>query len=292
MKRAIRTFIMVLLLAVFVFSAGMLAVIRTRYRTSEKIYEDAAVQFTEVSLDSIPKENGGNGPSIDNGAQIPSTEGQTAGAEALTGDLPPIKVDFEALTALNPDVIGWIYCPFTVINYPVVQGPDNDYYLERSCNKKPDPSGTIFSDSSNSPGFEDSNVILYGHHMQNMTMFATLKYWAEQEYYDEHPFMWLLTPERDYKVELFSVYTASAFSEAFTISHEPGPAFDSYLELAASKSMFECDVDLDGNAKYIMMSTCAYSFDYARTVLHGKLVPLDSAGGKPLSETSDAAAAQ
>ena len=192
-------------------------------------------------------------------------------------------MNFDYLKEVNSDVIGWIYCENTVINYPVLHAPDSEYYAERNYRGESDACGSIFTDPSNRMHFEDSNVILYGHHMQDMAMFASLKYWLEQEYYDSHPVMWLITPEQDYRVDLFSGFTTSANSDTYMIYYGPSPEFDEYLVNAKSQSMFQApDMELDGNAHYLVLSTCAYSFHLARTVLFGKMVPVDSAGGLPL----------
>lgn len=110
-------------------------------------------------------------------------------------------------------------------------------------------------------------------------MFATLKYWMKQEYLDEHPVMWLLTPEQDYMVELFAAYETQADSETYMIFRGPGPLLEQYLTRAVEKSGVNAPVDLDHEAQYLLLSTCAYSNALARTVVHGKLVPVDSAGG-------------
>ena len=172
----------------------------------------------------------------------------------------------------------------------LVQGEDNDLYLHHSYDKAYSVSGSIFVDSGNRKGFVDSNTIIYGHHMKNGSMFASLSKWSDQQYYEEHPVMWLLTPERDYKVELFSGYTTSAYAETYTMFPEPGAEVDAYLERAAGQSDFQPaeGTGLDGEAHYVLLSTCAYVFDNARSVLHGKLVPVDSAGGVPLSAEGSA----
>ena len=95
--------------------------------------------------------------------------------------------------------------------------------------------------------------------------------------------MWLLTPEQDYKIELFSGYMTSARADTYTMIQEPGEEMDAYLEKALSQSAFQTDVKLDRESRYVLLSTCAYVFDNARAVLHGKLVPAGSAGGTPLT---------
>lgn len=276
MGKWIRRILIVVLLGVFVFSTWKLLSIRQRYKTSQAVYNDAVAQFTKPA--ARPAEAG---------TAAADTPGEPAEESAAPEtEYAPIEVNFEFLTEINGDVIGWIYCEDTVINYPVVHAPDNEHYLERDYRNNPDPCGTIFMDMSNTRGFNDSNVILYGHHMQDMTMFATLKYWLEQDYYDAHPVMWLLTPEQDYRIELFSGYVTSAISDTYTIFYGPRPEFDDYLQTALSQSEFRADVELDGESHYVVLSTCTYSFELARTVLHGKLVPVNSAGGVPFPETA------
>ena len=282
-KRWLRRIIFIFLLGVFLLSAVKLLIVYHGYKTSQKKYSEAAAQFTRpaaVAADTLPAETQ---PSY--GENSPAEHNRENGFESDAQPVPkvyaPIMVDFSDLTEVNGDVVGWIYCEDTVINYPVVWGRDNSYYLERDYRGKPDPCGTIFIDAKNAKDLSDSNTILYGHHMQDMTMFATLKYWLEQDYYDAHPVMWLLTPEQDYKIELFSSYVTSADSEAYTIFWEPSSEFDVYLRNVLSLSEVHSEVEIDGEAQYVVLSTCAYSFYLARTVLHGKLVPVDSAGGVP-----------
>ncbi|MDO4990556.1 MAG: class B sortase [Eubacteriales bacterium] len=284
MGKWITRILTVVLVGVFVFSGWKLLSIRSVYSKSEKVYSGLANEFTSQQS------------SYSDGSESPRTGDSTgdAGAEFVGGvaepssaiapeDRVPIMVDFEKLLEINQDIIGWIYCEGSVINYPVVHCGNNDYYLEHNIKHESDPCGTIFADRSNHKGIVDSNIILYGHHMQNMSMFATLKYWREQAYYDEHPVMWLLTPEGDYRVELFSCYETSATGDSYTIFYGPRPEFDAYLDTVAKKSDFiPHDVELDGQAHYLLLSTCAYSFENARTVLHGKLVPVPSVGGVPI----------
>ena len=259
MKKVIIRTIVAVLLVLFVGSIGGILFILKQYRDDVNVYEQAAEQYTQ---DGIAEE-----------------------------DIAPIVVDFEALQKENEDVIGWIYCEDTVIDYPVLRGEDNDYYLHHTYDGKSSVSGSIFVDTTNRPGFVDSNTVIYGHHMKNKSMFATISNWAEQEYYEEHPVMWLLTPERDYKIVLFSQYTTSAYSDTYLMYPGPCPEMDEYLKTVAEKSNFKSDVqeELDGNAHYVLLSTCAYVFDNARDVLHGKLVPVNSIGGVPIAGKEGAA---
>lgn len=259
---------MIVLLAVFLFSGISVAVILYRYRVMNQRYEEAAQQFvTRAENEDILSSQGDGGG---------SGEGEAANRPV---ELAPIVVDFEGLLGVNEDVVGWIYGEDTLINYPVLQGEDDDYYLHHSYDREESKSGSIFVEAKNRPQFADANTIIYGHHMKDKSMFASLSYWGAQEYYEEHPVLWLLTPVQDYKIVLFSGYTTSATSETYTIFPEKGEELNEYLAASKAQSDFQCELMPDGSERYVVLSTCAYNFNNARYVLHGILVPVDSAGG-------------
>ena len=208
----------------------------------------------------------------------------TQDPESDEGERAPISVDFAAIRAVNEDVLGWIYCPDTAINYPVLQGTDNDQYLHHTYDGSYAYSGSIFVEATNSRDLLDSNTIIYGHHMRNGSMFGGLDQWEEQDYYEEHPIIWLLTPEQDYKIEILSAYTTSGYSvETYTIFRGPCLELDEYLETNMAKSVIDTGVQPEEGARYVLLSTCSRDFEDARFVIHGKLVPVESAGGTPIN---------
>ncbi len=258
MKKRIRRLLLSALLIVFLGSSGVIAFTLWQYRVSESLYNGLAKQYTAIA------------------------DGQASETDSVS-ETAPLVVDFEALKQVNPDITGWIYCEGTVIDYPVMQGEDNDYYLHHTFDGEYAASGSIFVEASNRSGFADANTIIYGHHMKNKSMFAILSNWSDPAFYQQHPVMWLLTPEQDYKIVLWSGYTVSAYSDTYTIFKESGEEFTQYLQDAAAKSNFQADVELEADSRYVLLSTCAYVFDNARDVLHGKLVPVESAGGVPFT---------
>ena len=96
--------------------------------------------------------------------------------------------------------------------------------------------------------------------------------------------MWLLTPEQDYRIALFSAYTISAYSDTYQVFPERSPAFEQYLQNAEGLSAVKADVEVSPDSKYVLLSTCAYVFENARSVIHGKLELASSAGGVPLKD--------
>ena len=277
MWKRIRRVLMIILAAIFLFCGGTVAVVQHQYAVSKRLYRAASNNFTEAV--DLSAEKTGSDTQTSNTGKKPSRLND--GIYRLPENAP-IKVDFEALKKINPDVDGWIYCPETVIDYPVMHGATNDTYLHHSYDGTYNASGSIFVDERNQRNFADPVTILYGHHMASGAMFATLSWWQMKTFLDEHPVMWLLTPEQDYKVQLFSAYDTSAYSDTYDIPPYSGGDVLTYLWHVESYSPYHIGVDLDPNAHYILMSTCAYIFEDARSVLHGKLLPVMSAGGVPL----------
>ena len=252
----VRTIIMSVLAAIFVCSAGVVAYVYHGYGKVEQVYTEAAKSYTTKQQEK----------------------------EEKGGSSAPIQVDFDALRAQNPDIIGWIYCPDTVINYPVLHGKDNDQYLHHDYLGNYDFAGCIFIETTNRPDFSDAKTIVYGHHLLTELMFSCLENWQDQSFYNKHPVMWLLTPERDYQVVLVSGQHVSAYSDLYQTIVDHGEQMNNYVATAVAESDFVPIEGVQANPanNYVMLSTCAYVFDNARYVLHGMLVPLNSAGGTPL----------
>ncbi len=191
--------------------------------------------------------------------------------EQIPETLP--QVDFAALQSINPDMVGWIIIEGTNINYPVVQGADNQYYLRHLFTGEYNVSGCIFLDSRNASGFTDWHSILYGHHMGNGTMFNDLTDYKEQSFFDSHPSALLLTPNGNYRIDFFSGYVVDVKADAWQMNFGTDE-FAAWLQKVKGKSLFQSDVIPEPTDKVLTLSTCSYEFDNARFVLHGVLTAL------------------
>ncbi len=183
----------------------------------------------------------------------------------------PIAVDFDLLLEQNGDVVAWLYCPDTVISYPVVQGKDNQYYLRRLLDGSWNSSGSIFMDYRSEGGFSGWNTVIYGHNMKNDTMFGTLEEYREQEYYDAHPVWYLLTPGQNYKIELLGGYTTSGNATNTTGFPKTQAERDGLIAAVRQNSTFQSAAAVTDGERIITLITCAYDFDGARYVLVGVL---------------------
>ncbi len=253
--RRLRLGAMAVLAVVFVGSLGAIVAIQYRYKVQQHFYSQTAGQYTVT----IP--------------------GATDAAVVGVGDkeLAPLVVDFAALQAVNPDIIGWIWCEGTPIHYPVLQTDSNDTYLRHTYKGEYSIAGSIFVEANNRPGFADANTIIYGHHMLDDTMFSCIESWQDQQFYDQHPVLWLLTPQQDYKIEVFSSYMTTAESATYTIFSEPGAGLDAYLQAALDQSAIIAPLQLPAGGRYVLLTTCSFAADDARNVLHGLLTPVGAA---------------
>ncbi len=184
----------------------------------------------------------------------------------------PESIDFEKLKAQNKDVVGWIFNKNGVINYPVLQGKDNSYYLNHLISGKKNINGSIFMDCAANPNFKDANTLIYGHSMDNGSMFRTLLNYKKQSYYDKYPEFYIYTPDGNYKLLIFAAYETKSNDTAYgRIYSETG--FNKLVAHASSKSKIKTNVEVSVGDKLVTLSTCAYSSKNARFIVMGKLVP-------------------
>lgn len=199
--------------------------------------------------------------------QVPSSVDETE-----SGGREWLVVDFTSLKETNPDIVGWIYIEGTDINYPVVQGSDNQYYLKHLFDGEWNSSGCIFLDSRNRADFSDQHSIIYGHHMKNGTMFSALDHYKKQEFYEAHPMALLMTPEANFEIEIFAGYVASVKEEAWKVSFLSDLEFADWLTGARERSCFDSNIEPAVTDRILTLSTCSYEFDNARFVLLGRLI--------------------
>lgn len=203
-------------------------------------------------------------------AQIASTE-TTAVNETEEVPVSPIPVvDFESLKQINDESVGWIKIPDSPIDYPMVKGKDNDYYLNHLIDGTYSWVGAIFLDMRSNPDFTDFNTIIYGHHKKDGSMFAALNNYETQEYYDAHPIGYIVLPDGNYEIQFFSGYESDVYQDAWKLEFEEGEK-ETWLEELIAKSDFKSTVVPTTEDRIVTLSTCSYGFKNARFVVHGVL---------------------
>jgi sortase, SrtB family len=171
-------------------------------------------------------------------------------------------------------VVGWIAAEGTEIDYPVVQGDNNDFYLDHLFTGERNKLGSIFMDCRNDAGFADKNTILYGHNMKDGSMFSSLTKYKDQRYYDRHPAMLLHTPEGSYRIELFAGIVVDGDDESVRMTFRDDDDFLDYVGSLRQASTFVSDTAVGADDRIVTLCTCSYEFNNARFALFGKLTPL------------------
>lgn len=271
--KILRSILIIVCLGVMLFSLWKLWGIFSEYRESRNAYDDLAGKYVKVEVveSELKKPDWfGSGKKDTSGEKETGSDAAGESAEESTEEAVMINVDFDALLKDCPDVVGWIYSPGTPINYPIVQSGDNDYYLHRLLDGSYNKGGTLFIDYYNQPDFSDWNTFLYGHNMHDNSMFGTLDNYRQKGYYEEHPVMYLLTPEKNYVIELVAGCTIPADSTVYTLLNTVEERDALVYELSRSSS-FKANVELGESDKLIILSTCVYDYDNARYVVVGAL---------------------
>ena len=189
-------------------------------------------------------------------------------------------VDFESLRESGPDIIGWLNLPDTVINYPVTQADDNEYYLHHLYDGTYNKVGCLFADYENKADFSDRNPIIYGHNMRDGSMFAVLNEYDEQSYFDTHKQMYLVTPEGGYLCEIFAAFVAKpsesgSDTSPWRLSWKDDGAYTTWLTAMAERSVVETDVTVTSSDKVLTLSTCTPG-GASRFIVMAKLVEVNN----------------
>ena len=180
-----------------------------------------------------------------------------------TADKCPIKVDFDKLKKINPDVVGWIYIPDTGINYPIVQAKDNQTYLHRTFKGEDSYVGAIFLDALCAPDFSSFNSIIYGHNLKNGEMFGHLKKLYDVDYnkkadYKKHPKVWILTPDDAYEYSIFAFREISTRKDpdVYTVNLPDAKGRRRFFDDQIRKSQKETGIRPSEGERIITLSTC------------------------------------
>ena len=191
-----------------------------------------------------------------------STEGSST-QEATQPPLPDNPVDFAALQAVNPDAYAWIYVPNTLVDYPVLQsGADlpEDVYIYRNLEKQYEFRGCIYSQKANAKDFSDPVTVLYGHHMLDDSMFSTLYYFRDQQFFDANEFFYIYTPGHilTYRIVSAHQYDERHILNSFDFSQEA--IFQEYLDEISNPRSMLADVregiTLTTEDRIVTLSTC------------------------------------
>lgn len=186
-------------------------------------------------------------------------------------------VDWESLLSKNEEVFGWIYCEGTKIDYPVVKGTDNSKYLNVGADGTYNRCGALFINCYNIKPLEEPNTIIYGHHMKDGSMFHDLDYWQDADYFKKHSEFYFYTPRQNYKLTAVAAENVSCddvviYGVPFT-NEEDTSAFIN--KVISNTAVSNDDTVFSEKDSFVTLSTCAYDFVGARSIIVCKVEPVD-----------------
>ncbi len=272
---------LIIFLTIVIAAAGIVIFLMLReYLEGDRTYiklqdyvflpeETPAVKPESGEAAGAPGTSGVKTDSVETAGMSGTLVGESGGSGYVDTGFP--IVDFAGLQAINPNILGWIYSAGTPINYPVVQGETNEEYLYRMVDGRSNKCGSIFLDCGNDGRFQDANSVIQGHNMNNGSMFAELKKYAKQEYYDGHTAIWLVTPDQTYCIEIFAAFVTTVDSDVWKQSFSSEEEFIAWKSEMAEKSLFKSKVFPAAEEKVVTLSTCSYEFDNAHFVVMGVL---------------------
>lgn len=181
---------------------------------------------------------------------------------------------YGSLKEQNPDMAGWVSIPGTKLDYPVMQTIDRpDYYLKHDFKNQKSVYGVPYADEGCDLSEGCPNVIVYGHHMKNGSMFAGLSGYTEESFYKEHPWFWFDTLSEVGLYQIIGICTASASGEdpLFSMARiQDERMYDKYIQEIKRRSFYETGVTAAWGEPLVTLMTCEYTMREGRLFVVGK----------------------
>lgn len=176
------------------------------------------------------------------------------------------SIDWDYWLSVNPDIIGWISVPGTAIDYPIAQGNSGDpgYYLHHDANKRWDYHGAPYLTWECAEGglLHSPNALVFGHHLQDGTMFSKLSDFIDVAYLDEHTPIQIQTPTEKANLTVLAVDRVNANRETVRIEFGTASDHDTWLASATAESdsnLSSAGFDFGSVENVVTLCTCSYS---------------------------------
>ena len=178
------------------------------------------------------------------------------------------NINFDNLENINSDIVGWIIIPNTNINYPILQGTNNDYYLNHTYKETYNDAGSIYLDMHNARDFSDQNTTIYGHARLDGTMFKQLHKYKKQKGYTESPKILIATKDG---VSTYNIASSTIVENTYNFTQTEYNDLVDHVERLKSSSRVYSKTTVDENSKIITLSTCTDIIQDGRLIVVGVL---------------------
>lgn len=267
--------LIVILLIVFVVSAIYVANYFLEAKQHQSEFNDLAAIMESVQAQTTP---GTPSTTLNPGTATDPVEGETLPGQETEAAEPVMLPEFAALYAMNPDIVGWIKIEGTKVNYPVMQTPDQaDYYLKRNFDKNYSAWGCIYVREQCDVNEPSDNVTIYGHHMNDGSMFAALDRYMQQSNWEKNSYITFDTLYEHRTYQIFAVFKTTAtvgkgFSYHLLVDAETEDEFNEFIATCKELALYDTGITPVYGDKIICLSTCEYSQTNGRLVVAAVLV--------------------
>ena len=185
-------------------------------------------------------------------------------------------IQVRTLKQENSDVVGLLEIENTNISYPVVQGDDNEYYMTHNYKKEKSKNGAIFLDKDYDWEIPSNNFLIYGHNLNNGTMFQELLKYESEDYYNKHPEILFTTADDEATYDIISVFKSKVYNNIdnvfkyyFFINPKSEEDYNNYIKNIKEISLYNIEKTAEFGTQLITLSTCSYHVKDGRFVVVG-----------------------
>lgn len=266
MKKKTRRLLTLALGTVCIVSTVLLLRAQADKSTGEDAYSTARALAAASAVENTPAStHPAVQPDTANTVWIPAPVENDPNMEELSA------LTLDGLQEVNPDVVGWVRIPDTPIDYPIVQGEDNEYYLHYTWDGQKSSVGSIFLECTNQADMTEFHTILYGHNMLDKSMFASLRNYASIAYWQKRPYVYLVTPSGVLRYEIYASYWAEVESNTYALGIQSEGTKQDFIDLTTGLSTIETGVIPAVTDRILTLSTCTGMGYATRCVVHARL---------------------
>lgn len=263
----------VYLICVFYISRWYVQGLKIKYLTNDIISSTEIIEKEEKEVIEEPTEEPVEEPSP---VETPSEEPVYYPNDYWDYmSVPFMNVNFSELLEKNSDTVGWIKVEGTKVNYPVVQTDNNNYYLSHAFNKRSNAGGWIFADYRDDFVNFGKNTIIYGHNMNNKTMFGSIPKMLNNSYLSnsDNYYIKVSTPTCNTVWKLFSIYVVEPETYYLKTNFRTY-SFEEFINTLKARSSYNFGIDVSPDDKILTLSTCDNT-GTRRIAVHAKMISIE-----------------
>lgn len=272
MKKWVTNVLLILFAAIFLVSGYFLLDYYLESRKQQDSFDNLS-QILNSATQPMPDVTLGAVPTTPEGETLAPVSELVSVTNPETGETVELLPEFSELYLMNTDLVGWITIDDTKVNYPVLQTPDRkDYYLRRDFYGDYATHGSIYVQETCDVFAPSDNLTIYGHRMNDGSMFNNLRFYEDQDYWEEHKYIQFNTLKERHTYEIFSVFTIAAsvnapfqyhlFTDAVDEAH-----YNEFVDNCRSYALYDTGIVPTYGDKLITLSTCEYTHTNGRLVV-------------------------